>query len=91
MNQNQNKVSICEVKLFAATGHLIKSISRSDLPEELPEIISYAGNYFTQDWVTADYTERSCYVYAEQQVASISVPDNPQLNDPRLPEKEPKA
>lgn len=80
-------INMYEVKLFASTGRLIKSINRSELPEKLPEIISYAGNFYGQGWRTNEYTERSAYVYAEKRVTEQDPPtlrDTGEIDPPTL-------
>lgn len=64
-------ISMKEVKLFASTGRLIKSISRSELPKEMPDIISYAGNIYGRGWNPLDYTERTVHVYEEKPLTSV--------------------
>lgn len=67
-------INMREVKLFASTGRLIKSIPLSELPKELPGIISYAGNIFVQGFYQYEYVERSVHVYEEKPLAPSAKP-----------------
>lgn len=81
-------INLKEVKLFANTGRLIKSINRSDLPAELPGIISYAGNIFVQCFSRLEYSERTVYVYEETPVTYDAKPvdsDKVTENAPNTP------
>lgn len=81
-------ISMKDIKLFASTGRLIKSINRNDLPAELPGIISYAGNIFVQCFSRLEYSERTVYVYEETPVTHDAKPvdsDKVTENAPNTP------
>lgn len=64
------------VHLFTKEGRLLKEIPLSSLPQERPDFILYAGNFFARMLGSRDYTERDVYHYEEQQVAERSEDEN---------------
>jgi hypothetical protein len=60
------KTAIKYVNLFTREGRLLKEIPVTDLPKELPDFISYAGNIYRAITFSNGYTECVPYVYEEK-------------------------